>query len=131
MGKERINLGRSGEKIAAKFLKRNSYVILERNFSSPFGEIDIIAKDKDAIVFIEVRTKRTDEYGLPVESIRRAKIKRLVRIAWFYIKGRNLEDSIFRFDVASILIGKEGGKPEVTLIKDAFGEDQGGRYYVS
>lgn len=123
MGKERINLGKFGEKVAAIFLKRNGYVILERNFSCLFGEIDIIAKDKEAVAFIEVRTRRSDEYGLPVESIRRAKKKKLIRTAWFYIKGRNLEDSLFRFDVVSVLIGNRGRRPEVGLIKDAFGED--------
>lgn len=123
MGKERINLGKFGEKVAAIFLKRNGYVILERNFSCPFGEIDIIAKDKEAVAFIEVRTRQSDEYGLPVESIRRAKEKKLIRTAWFYIKGRNLEDSLFRFDVVSVLIGNRRRRPEVGLIKDAFGED--------
>ncbi len=123
MGKERINLGKFGEKVAAIFLKRNGYVILERNFSCLFGEIDIIAKDKEAVAFIEVRTRQSDEYGLPVESIRRAKKKKLIRTAWFYIKGRNLEDSLFRFDVVSVLIGNRRRRPEVGLIKDAFGED--------
>jgi len=123
MGKERINLGKFGEKVAAIFLKRNGYVILERNFSCLFGEIDIIARDKEAVAFIEVRTRQSDEYGLPVESIRRAKKKKLIRTAWFYIKGRNLEDSLFRFDVVSVLIGNRRRRPEVGLIKDAFGED--------
>lgn len=122
MAKERINLGRLGEKIAVTYLKTNGYAILERNFSSPLGEIDIIAKDGEATVFIEVRTRRTDEYGLPIESIGKDKQRRLIRTAWFYIKGRNFPTANFRFDVISILT-RQGGKPQISIIKDAFWGD--------
>lgn len=119
MGKERINLGRSGEKIATGFLKRNGYVILERNFSCLFGEIDIIAKDGESIVFVEVRTKGSDEFGLPMESVQESKQRRLIKVAWFYIKSHKLYNAYFRFDLVSILVRQEG-KPQICLIKDAF-----------
>ena len=119
MGKERINLGRSGEKIAARFLKRNGYVILERNFSCLFGEIDIIARDGESIVFVEVRTKGSDEFGLPMESVQESKQRRLIKVAWSYIKSHKLYNAYFRFDLVSILVRQEG-KPQICLIKDAF-----------
>lgn len=121
MGKERINLGKLGEKVAAVFLKRNGYVILERNFSCLLGEIDIIARDGESIVFVEVRTKGSDEFGLPMESVQENKQRRLIKVARSYIKSHKLYNAYFRFDLVSILV-KQEGKPQVCLIKDAFWE---------
>lgn len=120
MGKERIALGKLGEGIATRFLKRKGYRILEKNFSSPLGEIDIIARDKDMICFIEVKTRRSTAFGLPEEGVIERKRGHLVRIAQFYLKGRGLIDRNCRFDVISILIDKNGNKPQIQLIQDAF-----------
>lgn len=123
MGKEQIALGKSGEIIAIRFLKKKGYKILEKNFSSPLGEIDIIAQDKGILCFIEVKTRRPTAFGLPEEGITSQKRKHLTRIAQFYLKRWGLTNKNCRFDVVSIiLINKGGRKPQIRLIQDAFNE---------
>ncbi len=122
MGKERIALGKLGEIIALRFLKKKGYKILEKNFSSPLGEIDIIAQDKEVICFIEVKTRGSTAFGLPEEGITSQKRKHLTRIAQFYLKRWGLTNKNCRFDVVSILINKSGRKPQIRLIQDAFNE---------
>lgn len=122
MGKERIALGKLGETIALKFLKKRGYKIFEKNFSSPLGEIDIIARDKGVICFVEVKTRHSTAFGLPEESVVGQKRKRLLRIAKFYLKGQAWVNRNCRFDVVSVLINKSGQKPQIRLIKNAFSE---------
>ncbi|MBI4336005.1 MAG: YraN family protein [Candidatus Omnitrophica bacterium] len=113
--------GALGEKLAEEFLKRNGYKILARRFLCRFGELDIVAQDSEAIVFVEVKLKASSEFGMPYEAIDRRKQARIVRSAMAFIKRHRLEDYDFRFDVVSIL-SKEGTKPQIELIKDAFDE---------
>lgn len=124
IGKKRITLGKLGETIALNFLKEKGYKIFEKNFSSPLGEIDIIARDKGVICFIEVKTRHSTAFGLPEESVVRQKRKRLLRIAKFYLKGQAWLNRNCRFDVVSVLIDASGRKSQIRLIKDAF--DDGG-----
>lgn len=119
-GKERIALGKSGEAIAVRFLKKKGYKIFEKNFSSPLGEIDIIAQDKDTVCFIEVKTRLSTTFGLPEEGVMGEKRKRLARIAQFYLKRRGLVNKNCRFDVVSVLINKIDRNPKICLIQDAF-----------
>jgi len=81
---KRTEVGILGEKIAGDFLKKRGYHILETNYRCPEGEIDIIAQDKDCLVFVEVRSKTSTEFGSPEESITRAKIQRLVAVTARY-----------------------------------------------
>jgi putative endonuclease len=120
MSKEQIALGKLGEAIASKFLKKKGYIIFEKNFSSPLGEIDIIAQDKDVLCFIEVKTRHSTAFGLPEEGVTGKKKKRLVRIAQFYLKGCGKLNANCRFDVVSVLIDKTTKKPKIQLIQDAF-----------
>ena len=102
-----IDLGKRGEDAAAKFLERHGYEIIARNWTCPTGEADIIARDGDAIVFVEVKTRSNTEKGLPEEAITLAKRKRYEKIAVAFLKGFDLEDDDdvqVRFDVVSIVV---------------------------
>ena len=100
--------GDMGERVAAKYLKNKGYKILELNFQNNYGrmlgEIDIIAKDKEDIVFVEVKTREMEKYGdtLPEENITRTKLKKMDRIAQVYMRRHRLENAPYRFDALSI-----------------------------
>jgi len=101
---KKLALGKKGEDIAVKYLKKKGYEILDKNYKTSIGEIDIIAKDKDIIVFIEVKTRITKRFGEPFESITKEKKYRIFKIALFYLtKNKNLSHLQIRFDVISIL----------------------------
>lgn len=110
-------IGIKGEEIAIKYLKNKGYIILEKNYKTYFGEIDIIAKDKNTLVFIEVKTRTNTLFGYPFESINYKKIQKLKNVALTYIKRHNLQLPI-RFDVLSIFM--KGDNKQVQHIKDAF-----------
>ena len=110
-------IGAKGEKIARQFLRQKGYRIITRNFSCPFGEIDIIARQGKATVFIEVKTRSSCKFGLPQEGIKAEKIKHLLRSARFYIKKYAHPDGEFRFDIVSIVLGDT---TRIDLIKNAF-----------
>lgn len=97
MNKRKV--GFEGESKAIEYLKEKGYIVLETNFYSRYGEIDIIAKDKESIVFIEVKYRKNNEYGMGMESISLKKVKALSKTAKFYLKS---EDIDCRFDVISI-----------------------------
>lgn len=109
-------VGALGENIAVSHLKKSGYKILEKNFATHFGEIDIIAKDKKIIAFIEVKLRRTAEFGTPAEAVDKRKQAKIIRAALSYIKLNKLTENIMRFDVIAI-----GPDPDsIELIKDAF-----------
>ena len=107
-------LGNKGEKLVVAHLKKLGLVILEQNYRTPFGEADIIAKDKDEVAFIEVKTRSTDNYGAPREAVVTAKQKRYKQIAKFYWLQTGEEPNA-RFDVAEV--DKDG---KVSYIPYAF-----------
>ncbi len=94
-------LGRKGEELVAKHLKKQGYKILKRNFRTPFGEADIIAKDGEEIAFIEVKTRESLDYGLPSEAVRADKQRRYRKIAQYYGLHTGEEPNA-RFDVAEV-----------------------------
>ena len=106
--------GNMGEDLATDFLKRKKYKILERNYKNRVGEIDIIAKDKKIVVFVEVKARTSDQFGLPCEAVDLKKQQKIHNVASVYLKQQKLEDSEFRFDVIEILDG------EINHIKDCF-----------
>lgn len=116
---DKISLAKNGEDKATSFLRANGYRILERNYRSKFGEIDIIAKDKDCICFIEVKTRSSSNFGLPQDSVIKRKIRHISRAALDYLKRNNLLDLPARFDVVSIL-DNQADKDNIGIIKDAF-----------
>ncbi|MFH1201542.1 MAG: YraN family protein [Candidatus Omnitrophota bacterium] len=121
MTQKRLFIGKTGEDIAVEFLKKQGYKIIQRNFKSKLGELDIIASDKDTICFIEVKTRTSLEKGSGFESITRTKQHKLSKSALSYLKTHNLLNKPARFDVASILL--EGSFNKIELIKNAFSLD--------
>lgn len=95
--------GDIGEIDAVDFLKNKGYSILETNFSTKFGEIDIIAKDKDVIVFVEVKQRETLAYGRPIEAVNYRKQNKIRRVAEFYLMLKHKSLCDVRFDVIEIL----------------------------
>jgi putative endonuclease len=121
-----IELGKCGEEDAVKFLKQKGYRILQRNYKSKLGEVDIIAKDKECICFIEVKTRASLEKGLPQESITKNKQHQITKAALNYLKENKLWDKPARFDVVSIIKG--GTEENIELIQNAFDLEPHYRY---
>jgi putative endonuclease len=118
-------LGTKGEREAESVLKRAGYKIVERNFHSTFGEIDLIAMDNDTLVFIEVKTRSSEAYGTGSEAVDARKQGRIVKSSMEYLsrKWQGPEPHV-RYDVVSVMLKEEdGGGFSCEIIKDAFGAD--------
>jgi len=116
--KTKITTGKEGEKIAADFLKKNGYRIIDKNFRSPLGEIDIVAREKDAIVFVEVKTRKSSELGYPEQAVGIRKQKKMSQLALWYLQKKKIIDTSARFDVVAITMHSSGD--EIKLFKNAF-----------
>lgn len=116
----KLAVGAQGEQIAVKFLKKNGYKILQRNYRCKCGEIDIVCYDHGVIVFVEVKTRYSDKYGPPELSVTEAKKKQIIRVASHYIAEKKIEGIDLRFDVVSIFNSPIEKHPTITLFKDAF-----------
>lgn len=99
----RKKLGCDGEACAVDFLRKRGLRVIEQNFRCRFGEIDIIALDKKTICFIEVKTRRSLDYGSGSEAVGKSKQQKIIKTALFYLAGKRSGDQDFRFDVISIL----------------------------
>lgn len=115
----RRKLGDAGEDLAAAALKKQGYKILERNYRTPLGEIDLIARHRGDLVFVEIKTRRSTRFGQPQEAISAAKQARLQRLAAYYLNQKGLTATDIRFDAVAIVI--EAGGPRVDIIPQAFG----------
>lgn len=115
---EKITTGKEGEKIAAAYLKKNGYRIIEINFRCPIGEIDIVAKEKDDLVFVEVKTRKSIDLGYPEQAVGIRKQRKMSQLALWYLQKRKIANTNARFDVVAITLIPE--KNEVKLIKNAF-----------
>ena len=102
---DKIALGKLGEQMAVDYLKKKDYKILECNFKCKSGEIDIIAKYKDVLVFVEVKTRTTIKYGMPKEAVNYRKQQKIRNVALVYLKFKRLMNSSCRFDVIEVLGG--------------------------
>ncbi|MGV7222536.1 MAG: YraN family protein [Nitrospinales bacterium] len=121
MTKKRLNLGRVGEDEAIKFVKKQGYRILQTNFKTKSGEIDIIAEDKKVVAFIEVKTRTTGEYGSPLEAVNHHKQNKIVQVANQFLVQYKVENRECRFDIVAINAPTEEPSTwEIELIKDAF-----------
>ena len=110
--------GAKGEDLAASFLEKKGYKIIERNYHMRGGEIDIIALDSDTLVFIEVKARSTEEFGSPLEAITYRKLKTLTKAAQFYkIKHPKLPDML-RIDAVAITFDKNYEINSIELIKN-------------
>lgn len=108
-------LGKKGEDEAVKYLEKEGYRIIERNFSCRQGEIDIIALDEDYLIFIEIKARTSTEYGLPSESVTGRKIKHLTKAIQYYLYKRNLEKANIRIDVIEVYVKTD--KYEINHLK--------------
>ena len=119
----RQEVGKLGEKTARKFLKKQGYRIRETGFRCHRGEIDIIAQKKDCLVFVEVRTKSSLDFGTPEESITAAKKKKLVALALTYTNTHQKLPSLWRIDVVAIELDDKGKTRRIELIENAVEQD--------
>ena len=115
-----IDRGAEGESHAVRALKKSHYKIVERNFRTPAGEIDIVAREGKCLVFVEVRTRGSVEFGLPQETVVNRKRKRLCKAARWYLQKNRIDDVECRFDVVAVVMNDEQRNPQIELIKDAF-----------
>lgn len=122
--RDKLQLGKKGEEIAAKYLQKKGYRILGRNFRIRYGEIDIVAIDsstdpgQDVLVFVEVKTRDTNDFVSPEESITPHKIKSLVRTAEYYKMIHTELPKLLRIDFVGVLIKDNGKVKELKLIKN-------------
>ena len=118
MRNRRQKFGEKGESIAVKQLKKEGYKILERNYRTKLGEIDIIAEDGEVITFIEVKARKSEKFGTPRHAVTPAKQKKISMVALSYLKEKNQFDKRARFDV--VTINSESSNSTVNVIKNAF-----------
>lgn len=113
--------GRSGEDLACAYLGGRGWRVLERNFRCRVGEIDVIARDGDTVVFVEVKERTGHSHGSAVEAVTAVKRRRVVRAARLYAAQRGLSEALLRFDVVAIDWGPEG--PQIRHEAGAFAEE--------
>jgi putative endonuclease len=111
-------LGRRAEILAAGELGRRGYRIVGSNYHCRYGEIDLIAKDGETLVFVEVRSKTSTGHGLPSETVDAVKQKKLIMTARCYLTEKDLRDLSCRFDVVEVIFQDE--KPKIEVIQNAF-----------
>lgn len=110
--------GEKGEAIAVRYLKKQGYKILENNYRNRLGEIDIIAKDRETIVFVEVKARRSPLYGNPKWAVTPRKQRKISMVALAYLKSTDQNDVRARFDVVAVTASRDG--PRVEIVKNAF-----------
>jgi putative endonuclease len=110
--------GEQGEALAVQRLKKAGYKIIETNYRTRLGEIDIIAKDKDTIVFVEVKSRRSVNFGNPKQAVTLRKQKKISMVALSYLKTTGQSNAKARFDVVTVISNQD--KPQVEIIKNAF-----------
>ena len=115
-------LGVFGEGLACSFLRGEGYKIILKNYVTSLGEIDLIARQGESLVFIEVKTRSSDAMGDPAEAVHFHKRRQIVRVAQSYLNRYGVRDVPCRFDVVSILLMSDR-TPHIRLIKNAFGEE--------
>jgi putative endonuclease len=132
VGRQRFpqkSLGDRGEDAAAKFLKRQGFHILARGLDSPLGELDIVAVDGRTVVFVEVKTRRSDDAGRPSEAIDQRKEQRMTQAALAYLKSNRLLNYSARFDVVAIMWPDDARKPMIEHFKNAFSPVGVGQFF--
>lgn len=100
----RHEIGKVGEKLAIRYLENLGYTIVERNFMATQGEIDIIARDKEELVFIEVKTRTGIQFGRPAEAVNELKRRHLIGTAKYYLHSKLLENEFIRFDIIEVYL---------------------------
>jgi putative endonuclease len=124
MKTRRSALGAEGERAAKAYLQAKGFRILHENYSTPLGEIDLIAQDGDVVVFVEVKARTSGEFGSPQAAVTRQKQRQIVRVAELFLLRHRLSGAACRFDVVAVTFaGSQAGRPEILLIRDAFSSE--------
>jgi len=119
MADNRRDLGQTGETIASTYLQKIGYSIVTRNYRCKCGEIDIIARKGDYLVFVEVKTRTTISHGHPLEAVTQKKQKQISTVAQYYLAENNLFDTAARFDVVAVTVSKNK-RAQVEIVPAAF-----------
>jgi putative endonuclease len=119
---DRKEIGALGEKLARDFLKKRGYHIIETNYRCPRGEIDIVARHQECLVFIEVRTKTNLNFGTPEESISNAKKAKMRVTAAFYLHTRDKLPKSWRIDFVAVEVNDNGRVRRIEIFENAVGE---------
>lgn len=120
-----IEVGRRGEEVARSLLKKRGYKVLETNARVRHGEIDIVARQRDCHVFVEVRTRTSNDFGTPEESVTRRKREKLVACAFDYVTSHaGLEDRPWRIDVVAVELDSSGRETRTDIVENAVPLDQ-------
>ena len=115
---KRQQFGKESESLAVRYLKKNGYKILEQNYRTRLGEIDIIAKKKKTIVFVEVKSRKSIRYGNPKWAVTPQKQRKISMVALQYLKSIRQTDARARFDVVAIISNRD--EPQIEIVKNAF-----------
>ena len=118
MTKERLDLGKLGEDLALKKVRRLGYKKIVQNYRCPLGEVDLIARDGDTLVFIEIKTRKSKSIDYAKEAVNDRKKRHLSKTALAYMKSNNCCDTKARFDVVAINL--KDGKPQIEVLQNAF-----------
>ena len=119
MSPARLSLGRQGEDLAVAELARRGYQIIERNWRCEAGEVDIVAREGSAWVFVEVRTRRSARFGSPEESVTHAKQARMIVVAEHYLAEHELAEVDWRLDLVAVVVGRRGQPVRVSVLQNA------------
>lgn len=114
----RIGTGRTGEDLAVRYLEKQGYVIVERNYRNRIGEIDIIARDGEYLVFTEVKTRRSNRYGSPFDAVDFRKQRQISKVALAFMTQHRCLEVMVRFDVVAVHL--EGQSSRVEVMENAF-----------
>lgn len=128
MDHSRLNVAKIGESLAVKHLKARGYRILAQNYRARRGEIDLIARDGEFIVFVEVKTRRSLKFGLPQAAVTLQKQRQISKVALAYLQAQNLLDAPCRFDVIAIHLSPQLEVLRLEQIKSAFDFQADGRF---
>lgn len=120
----RHQLGHAGERLAERFLTERGLKTLARRFASPVGEIDLVMRDGDTVVFVEVKTRHDRSLADPEDAVRAGKQRRMTRAARWFIRHKHWDDRPCRFDVVAVVVPPDG-EPEIEHFPDAFLPDRG------
>lgn len=121
MSRDRQDLGQLGEKLACDFLRKNGYRVLGQNYRTRGGEIDIVAKEGETLVFVEVKTRVSREFGYPEEAIDARKQHKLAMTAEYYLAAHRLYDADYRIDAVGIEMEQGGRLKDLRHEKDVVG----------
>ncbi len=111
-------LGQLGEELAVRHLQQRGYVIVERNYRCSYGEVDVVARDRDRLAFVEVRARRGTAFGSPEESVTPQKQQRLVAVAREYLQAHDLIDVDWGIDVVAVEFASTGVLRRIELLRD-------------